>query len=229
MFVIIEITLGDCCVKQVGADRNPWNERVSGTTWRGSKWPDEHWPQIKKSRRRQGHHLLGRQSEMFSAVDGGAHLGTTETHTAATGQIDPGSPLGHQWHHFRRRLFIQVRSASYDAAAMVGFLHVLLRKISGKIVVIYDGAPIQQDTKSRSFSNEEQPSACIWGSCLAMRPTSIWMRASGMTSSELSEAMCVVPTGISRIDCSFERKALAAQRGDHQKVLSSMRPLRLVP
>jgi hypothetical protein len=76
-------------------------------------------------------------------------------HTAAAGQIDPGSPLGHQWHHFRRRLFIHVRSASYDAPAMVGFLRVLLRKISGKIVVIYDGAPIQQDTKSRSFSNEE--------------------------------------------------------------------------
>jgi transposase len=42
------------------------------------------------------------------------------------------------------RLFMQVRPASYDAAAVVGFLRVLLRKISGKIVVIWDGAPIHR-------------------------------------------------------------------------------------
>ena len=42
------------------------------------------------------------------------------------------------------RLFMQVRPASYDAAAVVGFLCVLLRKISGKIVVIWDGAPIHR-------------------------------------------------------------------------------------
>ncbi len=34
------------------------------------------------------------------------------------------------------RLFMQVRPASYDAAAVVGFLRVLLRKLSGNIVVI---------------------------------------------------------------------------------------------
>src|SRR5437867_10699140 len=32
------------------------------------------------------------------------------------------------------RLFLQVRPASYDAAGVVGFLRVLLRKISGKMV-----------------------------------------------------------------------------------------------
>lgn len=40
------------------------------------------------------------------------------------------------------RLFLQVRPASYDAATVVGFLRVLLRKISGKMVVIWDGSPI---------------------------------------------------------------------------------------
>lgn len=33
------------------------------------------------------------------------------------------------------RLFLQVRAASYDAAGVVGFLRVLLRKITGQIVV----------------------------------------------------------------------------------------------
>lgn len=42
------------------------------------------------------------------------------------------------------RLFLQVRRQSYDAMAVVGFLRVLLRKLAGKIVVIWDGAPIHR-------------------------------------------------------------------------------------
>src|SRR5215472_8800554 len=42
------------------------------------------------------------------------------------------------------RLFMQVRPASYKTAGVVGFLRVLLRKISGKIVVIWDGSPIHR-------------------------------------------------------------------------------------
>jgi len=42
------------------------------------------------------------------------------------------------------RLFLQVRAASSDTAAVVGFLRVLLRKLSGKIVVIWDGSPIHR-------------------------------------------------------------------------------------
>jgi len=49
------------------------------------------------------------------------------------------------------RLFMQVRPASYDAAAVVGFLRVLLRKISGKIVVIWDGSPIHRGHEIRDF------------------------------------------------------------------------------
>ncbi len=48
-------------------------------------------------------------------------------------------------------LFLQVRPASYDAAAVVGFLRVLLRKISGKIVVIWDGAPIHRGHEIKNF------------------------------------------------------------------------------
>ncbi len=49
------------------------------------------------------------------------------------------------------RLFMQVRPASYDAAAVVGFLRVLLRKISGKIVVIWDGSPIHRGHEIKDF------------------------------------------------------------------------------
>jgi transposase len=49
------------------------------------------------------------------------------------------------------RLFMQVRPASYDSVAVVGFLRVLLGKISGKIVVIWDGAPIHRGHEIKAF------------------------------------------------------------------------------
>jgi transposase len=49
------------------------------------------------------------------------------------------------------RLFLQVRPASYDSAAVVGFLRVLLRKITGKLVVIWDGSPIHRGQEVKDF------------------------------------------------------------------------------
>lgn len=49
------------------------------------------------------------------------------------------------------RLFLQVRPASYDAAGVVGFLRVLLRKISGKLVVVWDGSPIHRGQEIQDF------------------------------------------------------------------------------
>lgn len=46
---------------------------------------------------------------------------------------------------------MQVRPTSYDAEAVVGFLHVLLRKISGKIVLIWDGSPIHRAHEIKDF------------------------------------------------------------------------------
>jgi transposase len=49
------------------------------------------------------------------------------------------------------RLFMQVRQNSYDGAAVVGFLRVLLRQIRGKVLVIWDGAPIHQGQAVKAF------------------------------------------------------------------------------
>jgi transposase len=49
------------------------------------------------------------------------------------------------------RLFMQVRPDSFDAAGVVGFLRVLLRKIPGKVVVIWDGAPIHRGQEVKAF------------------------------------------------------------------------------
>jgi transposase len=49
------------------------------------------------------------------------------------------------------RLFLQVRPTAYNAEAVVGFLLVLLRKISGKIVLIWDGSPIHRAHEIKDF------------------------------------------------------------------------------
>jgi transposase len=49
------------------------------------------------------------------------------------------------------RLFLQVRPTSYDAEAVVAFLRVLLRKISGKIILIWDGSPIHRAHEIKDF------------------------------------------------------------------------------
>ncbi|HLX57558.1 MAG TPA: transposase [Ktedonobacteraceae bacterium] len=49
------------------------------------------------------------------------------------------------------RLFLQVWSQSYDADAVVGFLRVLLRKIPGKLLIIWDGSPIHRSKLVKAF------------------------------------------------------------------------------
>jgi transposase len=49
------------------------------------------------------------------------------------------------------RLFLQVRQDSDDGAAVVGFLRVLLRKIPGKVLVIWDGSPIHKGQAVKDF------------------------------------------------------------------------------
>jgi transposase len=49
------------------------------------------------------------------------------------------------------RLFLQVREQSYDSYAVVGFLRVLLRKIRGKILLIWDGSPIHRGQSVKDF------------------------------------------------------------------------------
>lgn len=49
------------------------------------------------------------------------------------------------------RLFLQVRKDNYDGEAVVRFLRVLLRKIAGKLLVIWDGSPIHHGQAVKDF------------------------------------------------------------------------------
>jgi transposase len=49
------------------------------------------------------------------------------------------------------RLFLQVRRQSYDSHGVIRFLRVLLRKIPGKLLVLWDGSPIHRSNAIRAF------------------------------------------------------------------------------
>jgi transposase len=49
------------------------------------------------------------------------------------------------------RLFMQIQEGAYDAAGVAGFLRVLLRKVPGKLLVIWDGSPIHKGQAVKDF------------------------------------------------------------------------------
>src|SRR5579883_924518 len=69
---------------------------------------------LKKSRGGRTDHRLGRRSWLLSVADGGTDLGTTRTDSGVAGALDPGAPLGHQWHH---------DGWTFVPASASGFLH----------------------------------------------------------------------------------------------------------
>lgn len=64
----------------------------------------------------------------------------THDHLAAISGITPDG-----------RLFLQTRETTFDSTGVVGFLRVLLRKVPGKLLVIWDGAPIHKGQPIKDF------------------------------------------------------------------------------
>ncbi len=68
------------------------------------------------------------------------HVPLTRDHLSAISGITPDG-----------RLFLQVRPTAYTSEAVVGFLRVLLRKLPGKILLIWDGSPIHRGHEIKEF------------------------------------------------------------------------------
>src|SRR5579883_234279 len=148
---ITAITWDDCCAKQAGVGNSRLSVPASATKKPSSSDRSSAGQPLKKSRTGEGNHRLGRRSRLLAAADGGAHLApsgqtpvlqvplTRDHLPSISGIISDG------------RLFLQVRPACYDAEAVVGFLRVLLRKIAGKVVVIWDGSPIHRAHEVKDF------------------------------------------------------------------------------
>jgi transposase len=114
-------------------------------------WQQERWPALKKAEQ-EGRTILWVDEAGFSllpmAVRTWAPRGQTpiwkvpltRDHLSAISGITPDG-----------RLFLQVRKTSYNSQAVIGFLKVLLRKITGPILLIWDGSPIHRSREIKAF------------------------------------------------------------------------------
>src|SRR5436190_19260162 len=64
----------------------------------------------------------------------------TRDHLSAMGGITPEG-----------RLYMQMQDHAYDAQDVVRFLRLLLRRIAGKLLVIWDGSPIHRAKVIKDF------------------------------------------------------------------------------
>jgi len=67
----------------------------------------------------------------------------TRDHLSAIGGVTPDG-----------RMFMQAQTDSYDSAHVIPFLQMLLRKIPGKLLVIWDGSPIHCSKVIKAFLAE---------------------------------------------------------------------------
>ena len=82
----------------------------------------------------------------------------TRDHLSAIGGMTPHG-----------RLFMQIQERAYRAEDVVAFLRLLLRKIPGKLLVIWDGSPIHRarvrKRVSRGWCGQADPSGASSGLC----------------------------------------------------------------
>ena len=65
-------------------------------------------------------------------------------------------------------LYLAVQDRSYQSPDVIGFLKQLLAEIPGKLLVIWDSAPIHRAGRSRTTWPRARPSGSSWNSCLGM-------------------------------------------------------------
>jgi transposase len=139
-------------LRQIGWSRQQPIERATHRNEQAiEQWKGERWPAIKKSRRGRVYHRLGGRvwlQPVPLAVRTWAPCGQTPvlrvplTHDHLS--VISGITLD-------GRLFLQMQEQTYTAETVVGFLRALLRKIRGKVLVIWDGSPIHKGQPIKDF------------------------------------------------------------------------------
>ncbi|WP_075164521.1 IS630 family transposase [Ktedonobacter racemifer] len=114
-------------------------------------WKEVQWPKLKKAQQEgrtiifvdeAGFYLLPTLVRTYSPV---GHTPTlrvplTRDHLSTIGGITPEG-----------RIFMQMQTCAYRAEHVVEFLRMLLRKLSGKLLVIWDGSPIHRAKAIKEF------------------------------------------------------------------------------
>jgi transposase len=116
-----------------------------------TNWKEERWPALKKAQEEgrtiifvdeAGFYLLPMLVRTYAPVGQTPILRVplTRDHLSAIGGIIPNG-----------RIFMQMQERSYRGEHMVEFLQMLLRKIAGQLLVIWDGSPIHRAQVVKDF------------------------------------------------------------------------------
>jgi hypothetical protein len=114
-------------------------------------WKNERWPELKKAQQEgrtiifvdeAGFYLLPMLVRTYAPVGQTPILRVplTREHLCAIGGITPEG-----------RMYMHMQEHAYRAEHVVEFLRMLLRKISGKLLVIWDGSPIHRAHVIKEF------------------------------------------------------------------------------
>lgn len=115
-------------------------------------WLDQRWPLLQRKATAQGRTIVWVDESGFYLLPGVVRtyaprgqtpclrVRLTRDHLAVISGLT-----------LQGRLLVQVREQAFDGAAVVGFLRHLLRHIDGKLLVLWDGAPIHRNRAVKAF------------------------------------------------------------------------------
>jgi hypothetical protein len=140
-----------CSARSAGAGSSPWNSPRSATRRR-----------LQRGRRSAGRPSKKAVDEGYTIVwvdESGFYLLPMAVRTWAPRGQTPVLRVQLTHDHLSvisgitldGRLFLQMQEQAYTAETVVGFLRVLLRKIRGKVLVIWDGSPIHKGQPIKDF------------------------------------------------------------------------------
>jgi transposase len=140
-------------LRQLGWSRQqPITRATQRDTTAIRQWQDERWPALRKKASEEGATSIWVDESAF-------YLLPQVVRTWAPRGQTPQLAVKHTKDHLSAisgitldgRLFLQVREGSYESAAVVGFLRVLLRKLRGRIILIWDGSLIHRGQAVKDF------------------------------------------------------------------------------
>jgi transposase len=131
--------------------QQPEEKAAQGDEAAINAWKEECWPALKKAQEEgrtiifvdeAGFYLLPMLVRTYAPIGQTPTLRVplTRDHLSAIGGITSDG-----------RLFMQMQEYAYRAEHVVAFLRLLLRKIPGKLVVVWDGSPIHRANAVKAF------------------------------------------------------------------------------
>lgn len=142
----------------------------------------------------------------------------TRDHISAIGGITPEG-----------RIFMQMQERADRAEQVVVFLKLLMRKIKGKLLMIWDGSPHpSRHCHQRRSGGLWRPNVSIWNDYQALHPIGTHKKESGTCSNVANSKTGVAGVFLICTKSSYEPKRVFAIDGNCSRPVSLRRSARVV-